>query len=114
MKIFTEEERAINLAKARDAKIISSAKRHSNLLWMKNEYLDMPYWRHLASTNKIRMPLEGELASEKEIRKALRKCKVDVKLWNESYTSAKYFVQHNVGWSAQAVTGLVLEIMVAQ
>lgn len=111
---FTIEQRQENLIKAQAVRQAKSIERENNLAWLKTDYLDMPHWQQLASQYKVRMPMTGVPASAKEIRKALKKCNVSLDTFNEHYTSIKYFVENNSKWTAQAVTGLVLEIKASQ
>lgn len=107
---FTPEQQQANIIKAKAARQAKKVEREANLQRLKTNYLDMPHWQHLASLYKVRMPMAGVAVSAKEIRKALKKCNVSVDTFNEHYTSMTYFVQNNPLWTAQAVTGLVLEL----
>lgn len=107
---FTIEQRQANLIKAKAARQAKSIERENNLAWLKTDYLDMPHWQQLATQYKVRMPMAGVPASAKEIRKALKKCNVSIDTFNEHYTSIKYFAENNPKWTAQAVTGLILEL----
>lgn len=111
---FTPEQQQANLIKSLEARQAKKLEREVNLQRLKTEYLDMPHWQQLASLSKVRMPMTGVAVSLKEIRKALKKCNVSVDTFNEHYTSMKYFVENNPLWTAQAVTGLVLEIKHSQ
>lgn len=107
---FTPEQRQTNLIKAQAARQAKSIEREKNLDWLKTDYFDMPHWQQLASQYNVRMPMAGVPANAKEIRKALKKCNVSIDKFNEHYTSIKYFTENNPLWSAQAVTGLILEL----
>ena len=107
---FTPEQRQTNLIKAQSARQAKKLEREANLQRLKTNYLDMPHWQQLASQYNVRMPMVGVPANAKEIRKALKKCGVDIDTFNEHYTSIKYFTENNPLWSAQAVTGLILEL----
>ena len=109
-KNMDKEQRDLYLIKAKQARQAKQLEREANMQRLKTNYLDMPHWEQLSSLYKVRMPMQGVEASAKEIRKALRKCNVSVDKFNEHYTSIAYFTKNNPLWTAQAVTGIVLEL----
>jgi len=107
---LTDEQRAEMLAKAAVARAAAKAQREANKLILKMGYLDSNHWADLASKYKIRMPMQGVAASKPVIRKYLKLCGIAQTTWDEHYTSREYFLKNNVGWTAYAVAGLILEM----
>lgn len=107
---MSEEDRAISLQLARQAKVAKAAFREANKHLYKTSYLDEAHWAALATKYKVRMPSMDDPATAKVINKYLKRCKVSNDEWCERYTSSKYFVTNNTKWTAYAVAGLILEI----
>jgi hypothetical protein len=107
---LTDEQRAEMLAKAALARAAAKAQREANKLTLKMDYLDSNHWADLASKYKIRMPMQGVAASKPVIRKYLKLCGIERQTWDDHYTSAEFFITNNVGWTAYAVAGLILEM----
>lgn len=107
---LTDEQRAEMLAKAAVARAAAKAQREANKLTLKMDYLDSNHWADLASKYKIRMPMQGVAASKPIIRKYLKLCGITQETWDEHYTSREYFLRNNIGWTAYAVAGLILEM----
>lgn len=107
---FTPEQRAENIAKARQATLDKAAFNKANEHKYKLDYMDSNHWQELASKYKVRMPTYNIPADAKGIRKMLRKVGIDNETFKEHYTSVEYFLQNNPKWTLLAVTGLLLEI----
>lgn len=108
--VFTEEERAESLAKALKSRLEKAAFNKANEHKYKLEYLDSNHWAELATKWKIRMPVYNEAASEKGIRKYMRKVGVSNEVWCESYCSVKEWLGYNPTWTLYGAVGLVLEL----
>lgn len=79
---------------------------------LKQDFLDLNYWKEIASEAGIRLPMSYIPASEtKYAKKALKKLGIDQKEWLEAegFANMKQFAQNNPDWPAYAVVGLVLE-----
>lgn len=107
---LTPEQIAANLASAAVARAKAKEVREANKLTLKMEYLDSNHWSDLATKHKVRMPLSGLPTTPALISKYLKRCDVPIEVWDEHYTSRKFFVKWNPRWSAQATVGLILEL----
>lgn len=107
---MTPEQRAENLKKAHAARIANKQQREANKHLLKLEYLDSSHWAALATKYKIRMPNNEEAVTVSVLRKYLNKLNIPFEVWNDRYTSIKYFVENNSKWTKYAAAGLVLEI----
>jgi hypothetical protein len=107
---LTQGQKDALLEQARAARIAKKQEREANKHNLKLSYLDSNYWATLASKFKIRMPSNEEAVTTSTIRKYLNKLSIPVDVWNEHYTSIKYFVENNPKWTKYAAAGLCLEI----
>lgn len=107
---ITSEQREEYLAKAREARAAKAAYKEATKHLLKQNYLDKGHWAALASEYGVRMPSNDEAVDVSCIRKYLKKCGIEVEVWNQHYTSMKYFVQNNPTWTKYAVAGLILEM----
>ena len=107
---LTPEQIAANLASAAIARAKAKDEREANKLTLKMSYLDSNHWSDLATKHKVRMPLSGSPTTPALISKYLRKCDVSIEVWDDHYTSRKFFCKWNPRWSAQATVGLILEL----
>lgn len=107
---LTPEQIAANLASAAIARAEAKAQRQANKLTLKMSYLDSSHWSDLATKYKIRMPLSGLPTTPALISKYLKRCDVPIEIWDDHYTSRKFFCEFNPRWSAQATVGLILEL----
>lgn len=108
--VFTDEQRAINIAKAHQARKDKAAFREANKHLLKTSYLDSNYWASLASKHSIRMPSNEDKATASVINKYLKLTGVPMEAFKERYTSSSYFLKNNPLWTSYSVAGLILEI----
>lgn len=110
LKKCTSEELATMQVKATQARKDKAAFNKANEHLYKLEYLDSGHWQELATKYKIRMPTYNEPATEKGIRKYLRKCGVSGDAFAESYGSVKDWIKNNPRWTLYGCTGTILEL----
>lgn len=107
---LTQEQKDALLAKAHAARKAKAAQREANKSLIKTHYLDAGHWADLATKHKIRMPSNLEPVKASVIVKYLKRAGLSIDVWDEHYTSTKYFCKHNPLWSCYAAAGLVLEL----
>lgn len=107
---FTPEERAANLEKARISRQKAREEREANKHLLKLEYLDKGHWERLASHYSVRMPSNEEAVDIKTLRKYIKRVGISQDLWNDHYTSFKYFITNHPTWTKYAAVGLMLEL----
>lgn len=108
IKNLTPEERAANREKGRLAKESKKLAGED----IKQDYVDLPHWRTLASEFGIRLPSTYLPATEtKHIRRALKKLNIEVSDWLEvqGFTKIADFGIANPEHSAVLEVGLALE-----
>jgi hypothetical protein len=76
----------------------------------KMHYLDAGYWQTLALKYKIRMPIHNEPATEKGIRKYLKRTKVSNTTWTEHYGTVAEWVARNSRWTLYGAVGTMMEL----
>ena len=103
----TPEQRADALAKAKAARELLKANAHL----YKQDFVDLPYWRTLATKHKITMPTYYQPADAKQGRKCLKKLGKGSEWLSENMglINAGKFFEMNPTWPAYAFMGLCLE-----
>ena len=79
---------------------------------LKQDYVDYPHWRELASKAGLRLPMSYLPASEtKYIKRTLKKINRDTSWYTDvtGFKSYAEFAEHNHTWNAAALVGLLLE-----
>lgn len=105
---MTKEQRAENLEKARKARE-EKQKAGENL---KQDWLDEPHWRALASKYSVRLPASYIPNKEvKYLKRVAAKLEIDIKEYLESCgcTTIKKLVGLNPDWPAYAEVSMMLE-----
>lgn len=106
---ISAEDKQLMREKAKETRKAKQEWAEANL---KQDFLDLPYWRQLASEAGVRLPMSYVPAIEvKHVKKLLKKLNIDVKEWCEveGYSTLKKFGVDNPTYPAYAHCGLVLE-----
>ena len=108
LPVYTSEEREAMREKAAATKAAKKlAGQH-----LKQDFLDEPKWREMASDIGFRLPQSHIPCSEtKYLKRLLNVCSIDPRDWlaGEGYSSLREFSLDNPDWPAYAHLGLVLE-----
>lgn len=109
---MTQEQRAINLEKARVAREERTARFKSQAHLLKNDFADKNHWRRLASKYGVRFPSDYVPGSEARlIRRAASRAGVSTDAIRDAFGGdVKHMHRSNPTWPAYALIGLVLEI----
>lgn len=105
---LTQEERLALREKA----VASRASKKKAGECLKQDWVDLPVWKQLASEAGIRLPQSHIPSSEiKHLKKALKKLNVDPKEWCDvqGYKTLKGFSKDNPEANAVLEVGLLLE-----
>lgn len=108
---LTPEQRAINLAKSKEAMRLAAERRAATKHLLKLDYMDMGHWQDLARKHGLaRMPSKEEAVTTSTLRTYLGRLNVPTEIWNDSYTGVGFFVEKNPTWTKYAAVGLILEL----
>lgn len=79
---------------------------------MRNDYLDMGYWEHLARKRHIRLPRHASPLKRGLMERYLALCGVTISAYRawSGFRTLKQFIEANPEWSARAFVGLLLEL----
>lgn len=109
---LTDEQRVVFLEQARKAQEERRALFISQAHLLKQDFLDKPHWRRLASKHGVRMPADYVPGTElRLVRKAMRKAGVTPDAVREAFGGdVKKLQRENPTWPAFALIGLILEL----
>lgn len=111
LRNMSQEERERVLAMARQTKLDKAAARVGNPLGLKLSYADEGHWDDLARKHGIkRMPSKEDQVDTAVVRKFMHKLDISNEVFQEHFTSVKYFVEKNPKWTKYAAAGVLLEL----
>lgn len=108
---LTQEQKLESMQRAQQGRLDKSLERKTNEHLYTLSYMDENYWQQLAQEVKYKMPIYNQPCTTGEMRKVMRKLKVDVKGWLEdcSLRSLQQWITLNPKHTAYAFAGNILE-----
>lgn len=108
---LTPEQKVEALQRAQEARKNNADKRKANEHLYKLTYLEENHWQSLAKDAKYKMPAYNQHCTTLEMRKILRKLKVDVHEWLQcsALSNLQQWIDLNPSYTAYAFAGNILE-----
>ncbi len=99
--VYDDYKKALELASA------ARIKKHEewSKLTLRQDFLDLPHWREMASVLKVRLPPLKEPCTLKRMRAYVRRVGID----HKALAELESFMQLNKDWPLYAFVGLLLE-----